>query len=172
MHICMMRIPMILDPDACVYDAGMNDAYIRSLTLMHVMRDFLVSDQRTDKPILGVGWVLILMHVCMMQTYVSKILYPDTCIHDAGFFPDGRTNERTDKPILGVGYLYLTDFFQGKIWKCTPNNIMNHELWYNRLNFISIILIIVNLEHYLVRLKTYKLWIMIITQKFKSKIDL
>ena len=28
MHVCMMHIPMILDPDACVYDAGMKDAYI------------------------------------------------------------------------------------------------------------------------------------------------
>ena len=28
MHVCMMHIPMVLDPDACVYDAGMNDAYI------------------------------------------------------------------------------------------------------------------------------------------------
>ena len=66
MHVSMMHICMTLDPDACMYDAVMNDAYI------------------------------------------SKILYPDTCIHDAGFFPDGRTNERTNvrtnKPILGVGY--------------------------------------------------------------------
>ena len=28
MHVCMMHIPMILDPDASVYDAGMNDACI------------------------------------------------------------------------------------------------------------------------------------------------
>ena len=27
----------------------------------------------------------------------------DACVHDAGFFPDGRTDGRTDKPILGVG---------------------------------------------------------------------
>ena len=28
MHVSMMHICMILDPDACVYDAGMNDACI------------------------------------------------------------------------------------------------------------------------------------------------
>ena len=31
MHVCMMHVPVILDPDACVYDAGMNDAYIHDL---------------------------------------------------------------------------------------------------------------------------------------------
>ena len=54
MHVSMMHIYMTLDPDACMYDAVMNDAY------------------------------------------VSKILYPDTCIPDAGFFPDGRTDQRTN----------------------------------------------------------------------------
>ena len=28
MHACMMHIYMTLDPDACMYDAGMKDAYI------------------------------------------------------------------------------------------------------------------------------------------------
>ena len=27
MPVCMMHIPMILDPDVCVYEAGMYDAY-------------------------------------------------------------------------------------------------------------------------------------------------
>ena len=54
MHVSMMHIHMTLDPDACMYDAVMNDAY------------------------------------------VSKILYSDTCIHDAGFFPDGRTDGPTN----------------------------------------------------------------------------
>ena len=54
MHVSMMHIYMTLDPDACMYDAVMNDAY------------------------------------------VSKILYPDTCIPDAGFFPDGRTDGPTN----------------------------------------------------------------------------
>ena len=31
LHVCMMHISMILDPDACVYDAGMNDTYIHDL---------------------------------------------------------------------------------------------------------------------------------------------
>ena len=44
---------MILDLDACVYDAGMNDAFVYplSLTLIHVsiMRGFFVNDKRTDR---------------------------------------------------------------------------------------------------------------------------
>ena len=28
--------------------------------------------------------------------HISMILHPDTCIHDAGFFPDERTNEQGD----------------------------------------------------------------------------
>ena len=28
MHVCMMHIPMILDPDTCVYDVRMFNAYI------------------------------------------------------------------------------------------------------------------------------------------------
>ena len=62
MHVCFhdacihnacIYIPMILDPDACVYDAGMNDAFVYplSLTLIHVsiMRGFFVNDKRTDR---------------------------------------------------------------------------------------------------------------------------
>ena len=30
-HVCMMHIPMILDPDSCVNGAGMNDAYMHDL---------------------------------------------------------------------------------------------------------------------------------------------
>ena len=42
-------------------------------------------DQRTNKPILGVGCIydprsLTLMHVCMM--HVSMILDPDSCVYD------------------------------------------------------------------------------------------
>ena len=53
-------ISMIIDPNACLYDAPMHDAYIYdppSLTLMHesMMRYFLVTNERTDKAILGVG---------------------------------------------------------------------------------------------------------------------
>ena len=28
MHVCMMHIPMILDPDTCVYDVRMFNTYI------------------------------------------------------------------------------------------------------------------------------------------------
>ena len=31
MHVSTMHIYMIFDPDACVYDADMNDAYIHEL---------------------------------------------------------------------------------------------------------------------------------------------
>ena len=58
----MMHISVILDSDACLYDAPMYDAYVyhpRSLTLMSVsmMRYFSVTDGRTDKAILGVGYI-------------------------------------------------------------------------------------------------------------------
>ena len=56
-HVFMMHMSTILDPDACVHDARMYVACIydpRSLTLMHV---------------------------CMM--HISMILDPDACVYDA-----------------------------------------------------------------------------------------
>ena len=50
MHVSTMHIYMSFDPDACVYDADMNDAYIH-------------------------GIHLILMQVCVM--HISVILDPD-----------------------------------------------------------------------------------------------
>ena len=38
---------------------------------------------------------LTLVHVSLML--ISMILDPDACISDAGFFPDGRTDERTSR---------------------------------------------------------------------------
>ena len=58
MHVFMMHMSTILDPDACVHDARMYVACIydpRSLTLMHV---------------------------CMM--HIPMILDPDACVYDAG----------------------------------------------------------------------------------------
>ena len=74
MHLPIMHLSMTLDPDTCMYDAFFN--FPRSVTLMHVcmmhismvmdlgmhvcmvhesmMRYFSVTDQRTDKAILGV----------------------------------------------------------------------------------------------------------------------
>ena len=72
-----MHIYMILDPNTCLYDACMYDAYIFiSSTLDHdaVVHDAQMydaciydvklfgngrTDGRTNKAILGVGWVLI-----------------------------------------------------------------------------------------------------------------
>ena len=57
MHICMMHLSMILDPDTCMYDA-----YIFDLL------------------------PLTLMHVCMMHTSIildpDTFVY-DACIYDA-----------------------------------------------------------------------------------------
>ena len=36
MHVWMMHIPMILDPDVCVYEAGMYDAYIHDAGFFRV----------------------------------------------------------------------------------------------------------------------------------------
>jgi len=76
MHICMMHLSMMLDPDAC-----MNDTYIyvpRSSTLMHVcmMHIFLILIR------------VAMLHICMM--HLSMILDPDTCLYDAFIimFPD------------------------------------------------------------------------------------
>ena len=82
-HICMMYLSMILDPDACIYDAFI---YVpRSLTMMHV---------------------------CMMHISMILDLDPETCVYGAcvydaaNFVPNqrtnGRTDERTNKAILGV----------------------------------------------------------------------
>ena len=70
----MMHLSMILDPDACIYDAFI---YVpRSLTMMHV---------------------------CMMHISMILDLDPEACVYDAAnFVPDERTDERTNKAILGV----------------------------------------------------------------------
>ena len=55
MLVFMRHVSMILDSDACLYDAPMYDAYIydpRSLTLMSasMMRYFSVTDGPMDRP--------------------------------------------------------------------------------------------------------------------------
>ena len=67
MHVCMMYVSMmhtslILDYDECLYDAPMYDAYIyeydpRSLTLMSASMTQQICHQRTNKAILGVGYI-------------------------------------------------------------------------------------------------------------------
>ena len=67
MHVIMMHIYMTLDPDACMYDAGMNHAYISTILYL----DACISDagffrvgrtdgRPTDKAILGVGYQNVL----------------------------------------------------------------------------------------------------------------
>ena len=58
MHVSMMHIHMTLDPDACMYDAVMNDAYISKI---------LYPDAY--------------MHVSMILVYM--ILDPEVCVYDA-----------------------------------------------------------------------------------------
>ena len=53
---------MILDPDVCVYDADINDAYINypwPWWVMHVsmMRDFFRTDERTDEQADSRSWI-------------------------------------------------------------------------------------------------------------------
>ena len=67
MHVSTMHIYMILDPDACVYDAGRNDAYIHDpwpwCMYLWCGAFSLPTDgrtnERTNKAILGVGCYLI-----------------------------------------------------------------------------------------------------------------
>ena len=77
MHLFMMDewcmnsqcIFMILDPDACVYDAYINEA--RSLTLVHVcmMHEYMMHISKILVP------DVCMMHECMM--HISMILIPD-----------------------------------------------------------------------------------------------
>ena len=84
-HVSTMQIYMILDPDACVYDADMNDAYI--CIYMHIYihdpwpwcmypwcRIFSWrTDEPTNKSILGVGWKIeLLIHWVISQNFAWK----------------------------------------------------------------------------------------------------
>ena len=81
MHISAMHIYMILDPDACVYDAHIYDP--RSLTLMHVCMMHIS---------------MILKHACMYGA----------CIYGAAnFVTDERTNEQGDSRSRKVICMYL-----------------------------------------------------------------
>ena len=60
MHICMMHLSMILDPDTCMYDA-------------HIY----------DPP------PLTLMHVCMMHISMILDLDSDACVYDAHIYDPG-----------------------------------------------------------------------------------
>ena len=96
MHICMMHLSMMLDPDTCMYDA-----YIypdtRDLTMMHICMMHLS---------------MMFDPVCMM--HISMVLNPwlwcmyvwciyDSWIYDAIFFGDERTDERTNGRTNGQG---------------------------------------------------------------------
>ena len=96
-------ISMIIDPNACLYDAPMHDAYIYdppSLTLMHesMMRYFLVTDGPTDEQgdsrsrihdpdtcvydaFINVPRSLTLMHVCMMRISMILDLDSEACMY-------------------------------------------------------------------------------------------
>ena len=59
MHICMMHLSMILDPDTCMYDAHIYDP--PSLTLMHVC-------------MMHISMILVPDPECMM--HVTMHLFP------------------------------------------------------------------------------------------------
>ena len=71
-------ISMIIDPNACLYDAPMHDAYIYdppSLTLMHesMMRYFLVTDGPTDEQADSRSWMLWPLQVCDLFLKVKQV---------------------------------------------------------------------------------------------------
>ena len=72
MHICMMHLSMILEPDACIYDAFI---YVpRSLTMMHVC----------------------MMHISMILDLDPEACAYGACVYDAAnFVTDERTDGRT-----------------------------------------------------------------------------
>ena len=64
MHICMMHLSMILEPDACIYDAFI---YVpRSLTMMHVC----------------------MMHISMILDLDPEACAYGACVYDAANFVD------------------------------------------------------------------------------------
>ena len=66
MHICMMHLSMILDPDSCMYDAYI---YVpRSLTLMHVCMMHIS---------------MILKHACMYGACIYDAYVHDAFMYDA-----------------------------------------------------------------------------------------
>ena len=78
-HACMMHVSKVIDPDTCVYHAGMYDEFWSSI----------------------LGPYACVMHECIM--YISMILM-HACIYDAAnFVLDELTNAPTNKAILGVG---------------------------------------------------------------------
>ena len=70
-HACMMHVSKVIDPDTCVYHAGMYDEFWSSI----------------------LGPYACVMHECII--YISMILM-HACIYDAAnFVPDERTDQRT-----------------------------------------------------------------------------
>ena len=89
MHVYKMQIYMILDPDACVYDAWMKDAYIHDpwpwcmypWCGIFSWRTDQRTNGRTNKPILGVGWCMwvwciYLWSMTLVMMDISMILDP------------------------------------------------------------------------------------------------
>ena len=75
MHVCMMHISMILDPDACMYlcslilDTCMYDARMVHASMMRI---FSVTNGRTNKALLGVGWAPMQKHHCQCAELALK----------------------------------------------------------------------------------------------------
>ena len=78
MHVCMMHISKILDPDTCTYVPW-------SLTLMHVCMMHFV----------------ILIHACIYDPWFMHVW----CTNLWCSIFRWRTNQRRKKAILGVGYV-------------------------------------------------------------------
>ena len=102
-HVCMMHVSMILDPDSCVYDTCIYDPWPWCMYVWcGVALIYLWCIHQ---------WSLILMHVCMM--HVSMIIDPHACVFDACMMPismmqlkfclertDGQADSRSWKVIL------------------------------------------------------------------------
>ena len=93
-HACMMHVSKVIDPDTCVYHAGMYDEFWSSI----------------------LGPYACVMHECIM--YISMILM-HACIYDAANFV---TNEPTNEQGDSRSRIYIRQYFfhcgPDKILKC------------------------------------------------------
>ena len=140
MHMCMMHVSLILGLDVCRFDACVYDAYI-SMILEPSYDGYIYDSWPLTLIMMDISmildpwpwcmyvwwiylWSLILMHVCMMQVWmihISMIFYPDTCIYDAGLFPDQRTDEQGDSRS------WMCTYQRSDIWY-TPPAVFPHNI--------------------------------------------
>ena len=133
MHVWMMHVSMILDPDSCVYDTYIYDPWpwCGAALMLHAC----IYDAYINDPWL---WCMCVWctYVCCMCLW-SSILDPDAFMYEACIYDHWsscmcfwcmydaaeilwRTNGRTNKAILGVGCMYSGGMHPGYMYPSCP----------------------------------------------------